>query len=550
MTSIDAYLPVPTISRDENSLPPITRFVSGMARPPLLYPPPIGLTISTRSPSRSTVASLALFGVTSRFTATAVYWRLTLSCTSSPSTFKPSATSRSFPLTTIFINKTAASPRRVRPFLSPAVFPSLALPSAGSRGPGPHPVLRNPPPTTSRGVYHRGSGRSGERQLAAGLGHHPRQRAVYPLRSWADHHGSRAHVERLGIAPRRRRAAVSQRAGSGQQTPAHLDDGGVAGAEMLERAIDDVALAFLDRLVLHAEARNTAEHARAVRFPVHPVVVVAIRRGADVAIGLGGRRQVVAHVSAAAGHVQIDLFPRQRPVRMPGDHPVDAVGVVHRHPDVRLRDLLVEIGRRHRVERRQELGDAPQVLAVGARALGADQNAVIGVDHLEARRAVRRLHRRADAEAGRVELARDLGVGVIERRVQERDVARVDAALHRLEPVALLHPLGGKAVGIGQERPFQVRQGWRRARRPHVGPDQLLARVADVADLRAEAAAGLVRHLEAPAVHPERPAVIHAAHARFLDAAEVERGQAVRAELADQPGPAVLRAKRDQTLAQ
>src|SRR5437867_11313574 len=30
MTSIDAYLPVPTMRRDENSLPPITRFVSLM----------------------------------------------------------------------------------------------------------------------------------------------------------------------------------------------------------------------------------------------------------------------------------------------------------------------------------------------------------------------------------------------------------------------------------------------------------------------------------------------------------------------------------------
>src|SRR6185295_1661123 len=29
-----------------------------------------------------------------------------------------------------------------------AAFPSLELPSAGSRGPGPHPVLRRPPPAT------------------------------------------------------------------------------------------------------------------------------------------------------------------------------------------------------------------------------------------------------------------------------------------------------------------------------------------------------------------------------------------------------------------
>src|SRR5258705_3134471 len=47
-------------------------------------------------------------------------------------------------------------------------------------------------------------------------------------------------------------------------------------------------------------------------FPVHAVVVVAIRGGADVAVGLGGRRQVVADVGAAAGDVQIDLLARDR----------------------------------------------------------------------------------------------------------------------------------------------------------------------------------------------------------------------------------------------
>src|SRR5215470_11622382 len=383
MTSIDAYFPVPTISRDENSLPPMTRFVSLMARPPLRYPPPIGLTISTRSPSRSTVASYALFGVTSRFTATAVYWRLTLRCTSSPSTFSPSATSRSLPLTTIFINKTAASPRRVRPFhRSPCSlrwhYPVQVRGVPGrTRFSG---IL--PPRRQGRSIPpRRAPGSSDARELTARLGHHPRQRAVYPFRARVHHDGRRPHVKRLGIAPRRGRAAVAQGAGSVHQAPAHVDDGSVAAPEMLEGAVDDVALALLDRLVLDAEAGNAAEHPRAVRLPVHPVVVVAIGRRTDVAVGLGGRRQVVADVSAAARDVEIDLFLCQRAVRMPGDHPVDDVRVVHRHPDVRLRDLLVQIGRRHRVERHQELGDAPEVLTVRARTLGADQHAVIGVDH-------------------------------------------------------------------------------------------------------------------------------------------------------------------------
>src|SRR5205085_7515888 len=37
---------------------------------------------------------------------------------------------------------------------SAAVFPSPALPGSGSRGPGPHPVLRIPPPTTTGWSIH------------------------------------------------------------------------------------------------------------------------------------------------------------------------------------------------------------------------------------------------------------------------------------------------------------------------------------------------------------------------------------------------------------
>src|SRR6185369_16079229 len=96
------------------------------------------------------------------------------------------------------------------------------------------------------------------------------------------------------------RALVPQRAGRRHEAPAHLDDGGVARAQSLARAVDDVPLALLDGLVLHAEAGNAAEHARAVRLPVHPVVVAAVGRRADVAVGLRGGGQVVADVRALA----------------------------------------------------------------------------------------------------------------------------------------------------------------------------------------------------------------------------------------------------------
>src|SRR5438445_4218816 len=44
------------------------------------------------------------------------------------------------------------------PVMPRVAFPSLELPSAGSRGPGPHPVLRKPPPATIRIIPQRRAG--------------------------------------------------------------------------------------------------------------------------------------------------------------------------------------------------------------------------------------------------------------------------------------------------------------------------------------------------------------------------------------------------------
>src|SRR5205085_5031987 len=86
--------------------------------PPLALPPPMGRTISTRSPSRSATEAYVAFGVISRLTATAVYSRFTARWASNASTLSPSATSISRPFTVIFMEtKTAAPPSRVRPRL-------------------------------------------------------------------------------------------------------------------------------------------------------------------------------------------------------------------------------------------------------------------------------------------------------------------------------------------------------------------------------------------------------------------------------------------------
>src|SRR5438094_7365576 len=64
--------------------------------------------------------------------------------------------------------------------------------------------------------------------------------------------------------------------------------------------------------------------------------------------------------------------------------------------------------------------------------------------------------------------------------MQERNMAGIDAALDRLQVVALLPPLGGDAMRRGQMHPLEARQRRPLRRRAHVGPDdaaQLHARV-------------------------------------------------------------------------
>src|SRR5215510_3356053 len=93
----------------------------------------------------------------SRLTATAVYSRLTFNSVSRPSTVVPGGTSIGLPLTLIVIDTNGRAPSMGAAVWIDVVtvFPSLELPRAGSRGPGPHPVLRNPPPTANEVEYTR-----------------------------------------------------------------------------------------------------------------------------------------------------------------------------------------------------------------------------------------------------------------------------------------------------------------------------------------------------------------------------------------------------------
>src|SRR5581483_208689 len=432
---------------------------------------------------------------------------------------------------------------------------STTAPSSSAKSRAVASPMPPPPPVTraTRPLMRPGIAGSGEAERLSGAHEDERLRGRQPVVVRPQDQRGGAHTERSGIAARGRLAAIAQRAGGAHQPPANLDDGGIARSEALLRAVDDGPLALLDRLVLHTEAGDAAEHRRPMRLPVHEVVVVAVGRRADVPVGLRRLGRIVADVRPLARDVQRDLVGGERPLGVPGDHPVHHVRVVHRHPDVRLDDLLADADGRHGVERQQELRHAPEPATVRLRAPRADDGAVIRVHHLEARRAITGLDGGADAEADAVHVVRDLAVGVVERRVQERDVAGVDAALERLKPVAVLDTPRHEHVVRRQHRPLERGQR-RRPPGSHEGPYDtaaLLARICDVAHLRGKARLRrLARHLDTLAVERELPAVIHTPDTALFVAGKIQRRRAMRTELGDESDATGRRAVDDEALAQ
>ena len=134
-------------------------------------------------------------------------------------------------------------------------------------------------------------------------------------------------------------------------------------------------------------------------------------------------------------------------------------------------------------------------------------------------------------------------------------MGRIDRALHRLRPVALLQLLRDVAVALGDVRPLelrQLRQG--QVGRTHVGPDVAAPRASGVGrhpDLFPELRLRRFRgHVQAVAVHVELPAVVDAAQAALLVATPVELRLPVGAAPLDQPDGAGRVAKGDELLAE
>src|SRR5262249_6089620 len=131
---------------------------------------------------------------------------------------------------------------------------------------------------------------------------------------------------------------------------------------------------------------------------------------------------------------------------------------------------------------------------------------------------------------------------------------RVDVALEPLEPVALAEHLLHLILAGPQHVGLDVRQRRRRAARPHVGPDDVVAlgtRIGRGAHLRLEAALRrLAGHVDARALAIELPAVVHAADPFLFVTAEEERCAAMWAVILDETDLAGRGAEGDQVLAE
>ena len=147
----------------------------------------------------------------------------------------------------------------------------------------------------------------------------------------------------------------------------------------------------------------------------------------------------------------------------------------------------------------------------------------------------------------------DFVLFLVEAQMREGEMRGVDRAFQRLHPVAVLPFLRDVAVRGRQQRHLQRGQFRHRVRRAHIGPDHV-APFAHRIGLDADQVLGIEigiggRHVDASAVGVELPAVIDAADAAFLIAAEPEIGAAVRAILVDDTDHAARVAERQQLLA-
>ncbi len=210
-------------------------------------------------------------------------------------------------------------------------------------------------------------------------------------------------------------------------------------------------------------------------------------------------------------------------------------------------DRMVGARRDHGEGRHHPGGDAPVIVAVLGVAAGADEEPAGLLHDLEMRPHV--------AEIVFIALgALEQRVGAEVAAMQEGDVARIDAALHGLHPVAVLQPLGDEGLLGRNGGELPLRQRRLLLGRAHIGPQHrpaLHQRIGLELDLLAEAGLGrLGGNVDALAGRVVFPAMVGAAQPVLLVAAEPQRDAAMGAELVDQAVVSVGVAEGEQALGQ
>ena len=190
--------------------------------------------------------------------------------------------------------------------------------------------------------------------------------------------------------------------------------------------------------------------------------------------------------------------------------------------------------------------DPPVVLVVLGVATGADEQAAVGLGDLEERPQV--------VQVVLVSLrALEQRVVLEPAGVEPRDVARVDPALERLQPVRLLPALRGEGLPRRNVHELELaaaaaaspgRPGASRGCRRPCTSGYAVSRTLR-AKLLFSGSEGTSRHWPVDVV---LPAVVGAPDAALLDVAEPERRAPMRAELVDQAVLALAVAERDQPL--
>ena len=239
----------------------------------------------------------------------------------------------------------------------------------------------------------------------------------------------------------------------------------------------------------------------------------------------------------------VALFIGQRFVRAEVDAPSPAVVVVDRHPHMAAKRMVSE-RRNQVVPRKDPLGDAPVERVWFTHAPAKQREPAVVLLDLEGHVAVL-----LDVVVGFRALVKGIVIHLV--LVYEGHVAGVDAALHRLQVVALLGALGHEHMAVRQIGPLDARWLGLLVLWTHVSPYNSGAFDAGVTgDRHPFAHLWRLRHVDAIAMDVELQAVVAAADSVTFIASEVKRRSAVRAKLADESRAALAVAKGEQLFAE